>query len=59
MIDTNSPIYGVVRTVVAAAAGFLVGKGYIEAGMVEAIAGAVATLGVAIWSVVSKKPKPE
>lgn len=49
-------IFGIIRTVAAAGFGFLAGKGYLEASMVEGLAGAVATLGVAVWSVAAKKP---
>ena len=48
-------LFGIVRTLVAAVAGFLAGKGYLDASMVEGVAGAVATLSVAVWSVVAKK----
>jgi hypothetical protein len=48
-------IFGIVRTVAAAGFGFLAGKGYLDGASVEALAGAVATIGVAIWSVLSKK----
>lgn len=52
---TKEQVFGIVRTVVAAVAGFLAGKGYLEASMVEGVAGAVATITVAIWSVAAKK----
>jgi energy-converting hydrogenase Eha subunit C len=48
-------VFGIVRTVVAAVAGFLAGKGYLDASMVEALSGAIATIAVAVWSVTSKK----
>ena len=48
-------IFGIVRTIVAAVAGFLAGKGYLDASLVEGVAGAVATITVAIWSVAAKK----
>lgn len=48
-------IFGIVRTVAAAAFGYLTGKGYIDGATAEALAGAVATVLVAVWSVVSKK----
>jgi hypothetical protein len=48
-------VFGIVRTVAAAVGGFLAGKGYLDASTVEALAGAAATIVVAIWSVVSKK----
>lgn len=49
-------IFGIVRTVAAAAFGYLAGKGIIDGASVEALAGAVATIGVAVWSVASKRP---
>ncbi len=49
-------VFGIVRTVVAAVGGFLAGKGYLDASTVEALAGAMATIVVAVWSVASKKP---
>lgn len=52
---TKEQVFGIVRTIAAAGFGFLAGKGYLDGASVEALAGAVATLGVAIWSVVSKK----
>jgi hypothetical protein len=52
-------IFGIVRTVAAAAFGFLAGKGYLDGATVEALAGAVATIGVAIWSILSKKTPVE
>jgi hypothetical protein len=48
-------IFGIIRTVAAAGFGFLAGKGYLDGASVEALAGAVATIGVAVWSVLSKK----
>ena len=48
-------LFGVVRTVAAAGFGYLAGKGLIDGATAEALAGAVATIGVAVWSVVSKK----
>ena len=52
-------LFGVIRTVAAAGFGFLAGKGWIDGATVEALAGAVATIGVAVWSVASKKPATE
>lgn len=52
---TKEQVFGIVRTVAAAGFGFLAGKGYLDGASVEALAGAVATLCVAVWSVVSKK----
>ena len=48
-------LFGVIRTVAAAGFGFLAGKGYLYGATAEALAGAVATIGVAVWSIASKK----
>ena len=48
-------LFGIIRTVAAAGFGFLAGKGYLDGAPVEALAGAVATIAVAVWSVASKK----
>ena len=53
----KSQVFGIVRTLGAAVFGFLAGKGYIDGSTAEALAGAVATVAVAVWSVLSKKPK--
>lgn len=52
---TKNEVYGVVRTVVAALGGVAVGKGYLDSETAVALAGAVATLAAAIWSVRSKR----
>lgn len=41
-------VFGIVRTLAAAAFGYLAGKGYLDGATVEALAGAVATIGVAV-----------
>jgi len=51
--------FGIIRTIAAAGFGFLAGKGYLDGATVEALAGAVATIAVAVWSVVSKKEVTE
>jgi hypothetical protein len=56
MTMNKDQVFGIVRTVAAAVGGFLAGKGYLDASTVEALAGAVATIAVAVWSVTSKKP---
>lgn len=48
-------VFGIIRTLAAAGFGYLAGKGIIDGATVEALAGAVATIGVAVWSVASKK----
>jgi hypothetical protein len=55
---TGEQIAGIVRAVVAAVGGYLVGKGFADAETVAAVGGALATIAVAVWSVRSKK-KPE
>lgn len=55
---TKDQIFGIVRTVAAAGFGYLAGKGYLDGATVEALAGAVATIGVAVWSVLSKRSTP-
>jgi len=52
-------LYGIVRTLAAAGFGYLAGKGLIDGATAEALAGAIATIGVAIWSVASKKAPAE
>ncbi len=49
---------GIVRAVMSAIGGYFVGKGLIDASTMTTIAGAIATLSVAVWSVASKKPSP-
>ncbi len=52
---TKNEVYGVVRTILAAVGGVAVGKGYIDSETAVALAGAVATIVAAIWSVKSKR----
>lgn len=52
-------VFGIVRTIAAAGFGYIAGRGLIDGATAEALAGAVATIGVAIWSVMSKKPTAE
>lgn len=47
-------ILGVVRAVLAAGAGYFVGKGYIDQGTADQIVGALVLIGTSIWSVKSK-----
>lgn len=57
MIMTKEQIFGIVRTVAAAGLGYLAGTGVIDGSTVNDLALAIATIGVAVWSVVSKKKK--
>lgn len=52
---SKEQVFGIVRTLAAASFGYLAGKGYLDGATVESLAGAVATIGVAVWSVLSKK----
>lgn len=52
---TKDQVFGVIRTVAAFGFGYLASSGLVDGATVEALAGAVATLGVALWSVLSKK----
>ena len=52
---SGEQIAGIVRTILAAGGGYLAAKGYLDAATWQTIAGAVATVIVAVWSVKSKK----
>ena len=51
----SEEVGGVVRAVVAALGGVAVAKGLTDSGTVTAIAGAAATIAVAVWSIVAKR----
>ncbi len=48
-------ISGVIRAVLAAGAGYLVGKGYFDQAQADQIVSAVLFLGTTVWSIGSKK----
>ena len=52
---TGEQIAGVVRAIVAAAGGYFVGQGVVDAETVTTIGGAVATLAAAAWSIYAKR----
>lgn len=52
---TKTELQGVVRTLLAAIGGFAVARGWIDAETSVALAGAGATVVVAVWSVKSKR----
>lgn len=52
-------VFGIIRTLAAAGFGYIAGRGLIDGATAEALAGAVATIAVAVWSVISKKPTAE
>ena len=51
----SSLIGGIIRTVLAAAGGILVTKGYVDDATLQGLIGALITLGTGVWSVVQKK----
>lgn len=51
---TSEQIWGIVRTILAAGAGYLSAKGIVDAGAADTIIGAVGTIFVAGWSIWSK-----
>jgi len=55
MFLTADQVGGIVRAVVAAAAGYFVGQGVVDAETAQVIGGALTTLVVAVWSVWAKK----
>jgi hypothetical protein len=52
---TKSELYGVVRTLLAAVGGFAAAKGWIDSETAVSLAGALATVAVAVWSVTAKR----
>ena len=52
---THEQFGGIVRALVAAAGGYFVGQGLIDAQTMMTVGGAVTTLVVAVWSIYSKK----
>ena len=56
---TADQFAGIVRAIVAAVGGYLVGKGFADAETVATLAGVAATAGAAIWSFLSKRDKPK
>jgi hypothetical protein len=50
-------ILGIVRTLLSAIGGYAVAKGLLDQATMITIAGAAASIVVAIWSVISKRPK--
>ena len=52
---TSDQVGGIIRALLAAIAGYAAGKGFITTEMGSELVGAGVTVGVAIWSVLSKK----
>lgn len=53
---TSEQLGGIIRALLSAVGGYLVGQGLVDANTAATIGGAVATLIVAVWSVWSKGP---
>jgi hypothetical protein len=51
---TGEQIWGVIRTILAAVAGWAAGKGYVDNETATAVIGALGTIFVAGWSILSK-----
>lgn len=52
---TKTEVYGVTRTILAAVGGFAAAKGWIDSETAVSLAGALATVAAAVWSVKSKR----
>jgi hypothetical protein len=52
---TGDQVWGIVRTILAAAGGYLTAKGYVDADTLNTVLGGVGTVFVAVWSVLAKK----
>lgn len=48
-------IGGIVRTILGVAAGYAVGRGYINSEIANALVGAATTIVIAVWSVRAKR----
>lgn len=51
----QAQIFGIVRTLLSAVGGYLVGKGILDDATAVALSGALATVVAGIWSILSKK----
>lgn len=54
---TAEEIWGVIRTILAAIAGWAAGQGYIDQQTAMTVIGALGTIFIALWSIRSKRPK--
>ena len=52
---TKTEVYGVARAVLAAVGGFVVARGWIDSETAVSLAGALATVAAAVWSVRAKR----
>ncbi len=51
-------IWGIVRTILAGAGGWAVGKGYMSNDLLVALLGGAGTIFVGVWSFIAKKNTP-
>ena len=52
---TGEQIWGIVRTILAAAGGYIVAKGWVDNATLQSVIGALGTIFIAVWSVWAKK----
>lgn len=52
---TAEQIWGIVRTILAAAGGYIVAKGWVDNATIQSVIGALGTIFIAVWSVWAKK----
>jgi hypothetical protein len=52
---TAEQIWGIVRTILAAAGGYIVAKGWVDNATLQSVIGALGTIFIAVWSVWAKK----
>jgi len=52
---TSAEFGGIIRSLVSAIGGYLVGRGLIDSEIATALAGAAAPVAVAVWSVIAKR----
>lgn len=52
---TKTEVYGVARAILAAVGGFVVARGWIDSETAVSLAGALATVAAAVWSIKSKR----
>lgn len=53
---TSEQIAGIIRTLLAAGAGYIVARGWVDGVTAEAVVGGLTTILVAAWSYMAKRP---
>jgi len=56
---SKEEVFGVARALLSAIGGFLAGKGYLDSETAMTVAGALATIATAFWSVKAKRAAAE